>query len=724
MSHVSLPSADFGSLSSAVRRTCRTPETRFRFSRWVVLAAILLTTAIGLATPAFAGAGQLDTTFNSTGMVLTDFHNSSQDRGAAVVLDSSGRIVVAGFTDAVDARGDFAVARYNADGSLDTTFGSNGKVVTDFGGSDSATGIAIDSSGRILVVGSTDAQAKHSFCREWALARYNSDGTLDTSFGTNGLVITDFSGSGASEDEAAAVTTDANGNVVVAGRSDSGGKNWDFAVARYTPSGSLDTTFGSGGKVLTDFGASGIDIGLAVALDSNGRIVVAGVTEPSGAGQFALARYDASGNLDSTFGSGGLVVTSFNDDDDGATALRIDSQGKILAAGHSGTFSSHDFALVRYNPSDGSLDKTFGFEGTQTTDFGGDDIALGVALDSQGRIVAIGSTEVANSLQPSFALARYTPTGILDTTFGNGGLVVTNFGSNVYNSANGVAIDNQDRIIAAGQSAPDINTVGDFALARYKGEVRADLSITKSGSPNPVIAGNNVTYTMNVTNLGPDDADKVVVTDNLPTSLSFVSCGATNSGVCAVSGNNVTVSFATLADGDSATVTLIATVKGGTAGGTAIVNTATVGSNDTDPNNNNNTATSTVTVLGTADLAVGEVVTKNSNRQLTYSLSTQNLGPDPGTQVVLTDVIPSNARFVSVSPGAWSCSTPPIGGVGTLTCTLSSLTVNQTQHVIMTLKASNGGNVSITNTVSVSASSFDPYQANNSATLITHVNGK
>ncbi len=191
------------------------------------------------------GAGDLDTSFNSTGKVTTDIL-SSDDGGNAMTIDSSGKILVAGLANN-GSNYDFALARYNSDGSLDTTFGTGGKVTTGILSSDDlGYAITIDSNGKILVAGyAYNGSSNYDF----ALARYNSDGSLDTTFDTDGKVTTAI-GSGTDLDNA--ITIDSNGKILVAGYAFNGSSNFDFALARYNPNGSLDTSFDTDGKVTTD----------------------------------------------------------------------------------------------------------------------------------------------------------------------------------------------------------------------------------------------------------------------------------------------------------------------------------------------------------------------------------------------------------------------------------------------------------------------------------------
>jgi uncharacterized delta-60 repeat protein len=246
--------------------------------------------------------------------------------------------------------------------------------------------------------------------------------TLDSTFGGDGKVITDF---GPSFDGATAVAIQADGKIVAVGGA--GGNGGRFALARYDTDGTLDATFGGDGKVRTDF-TNRSDVALAVAIQADGKIVAAGdITRftPNGVvGRFALARYDTNGTLDPTFGGDGRVTTSFTDGEDGASAVAIQADGKILAAGsaNASCFCSR-FALARYDD-DGTLDATFGGDGKVTTRFAHGGQATAMAIQADGKIVAAGSAN-ASCFCSRFALARYDDDGTLDATFGGDGKVTT-----------------------------------------------------------------------------------------------------------------------------------------------------------------------------------------------------------------------------------------------------------------------------------------------------------
>ncbi len=431
----------------------------------------VLVLALGLH-KAHAVSSRSDPGLDSAVKVLSGSDNGSDDGARAVAIQSDGKIVAAGFSS--NHNSDFALVRYNTDGSLDDTFSGGGRVTTNFGGDDDeAFGVAIQADGKIVVIGFSDANRDFDF----ALARYNPDGSLDTSFGGDGKVLTDFGGS---DDEAFGVAIQADGKIVVAGFSDVNG-DFDFAIVRYNPDGSLDNTFGSGGKITTDFGGGSDDGAFALSIQTDGRIVASGFSIP-GVGKtadFAIARYNPDGSLDTTFGNGGGVLTDFNNhSDDVSFAIAIQTDGKIVAAGFSdtGSGSATDFAIARYN-TDGSPDTTFDNDGKVITDFGGDDDeANGVAIQSDGKIVAAGFSDANGDFD--FALARYNPDGSLDTSFGGDGEVLTDFDRSD-DEAFGVAIQADGRIVAAGFS--DVNRDFDFAIVRYNSDGSRDNTFGSNG---------------------------------------------------------------------------------------------------------------------------------------------------------------------------------------------------------------------------------------------------
>jgi uncharacterized delta-60 repeat protein len=368
-------------------------------------AAVLLLIAAGLLpTFSYAQPGSLDLSFDNDGIVTTAFGNNT-DQGYSVAIQSDGKIVVAGYSyNGSDY--DFALVRYNADGSLDNSFDSDGKITTAIGnGDDLGFSVGIQSDGRIVVAGKSSNGSNDDF----ALVRYNTDGSLDNSFDSDGKVTTAI---GSSNDIGNSIVIQSDGKIVVTGSSYNG-SNSDFALVRYNADGSLDNTFDSDGKVTTTIG-SGNDYGASVAIQSDGKIVVAGSSFNGSNYDFALVRYDTDGSLDNTFDSDGKVTTAIGSGDDKGSSVAKQSDGKIMVAGLTYNGSDFDFALVRYNI-DGSLDNTFDSDGKVTTAIGsGDDMGLSVAKQNDGKIVAAGYSN--NGSNNDFALVRYngsaTSTGI------------------------------------------------------------------------------------------------------------------------------------------------------------------------------------------------------------------------------------------------------------------------------------------------------------------------
>ena len=284
--------------------------------------------------------GSLDTTFGTGGIVTTSI-GSGYAGAYALGIQSDGKIMAGGYY-ADGSNYDFALVRYNTNGSLDTTFGTGGIVTTSTGsGYDIAYVLGIQPDGRILAAGSSHYGSNYDF----ALVRYNTDGSLDTTFGTGGIVTTTI-GSGDSEVLALGIQSD--GRIVAAGKSPDG-SNYDFALVRYNTDGSLDTTFGTGGIVTTPFGF-GWDYANTLVIQSDGRIVAAGKSFNGSNYDFALVRYNTDGSLDTTFGTNGKVTTPIGSYDAYAIALDIQSDGRIVAAGYSYNGNNYDFALVRYLP--------------------------------------------------------------------------------------------------------------------------------------------------------------------------------------------------------------------------------------------------------------------------------------------------------------------------------------------------------------------------------------
>jgi uncharacterized delta-60 repeat protein len=375
-------------------RRARSPRTLRAVARLLPV-VVVLAWQLALAAPAHAKAGDLDRSFGTGGKVTTDFAGD-QDTARALVVQGT-KLVAAGSGTAVPGGlGAFTLVRYNPDGTLDTSFGTGGTVTTDFPGGGDANALAVQADGKLVAAGSTEF-----FAVDFAVARYNPDGSLDTSFGTGGQVVTDVDGT----DRASALALQ-GGKLVAGGLSFSAtaGTNGDFGLVRYNPDGTLDTSFGAGGKVTTDF-VGFTDWAFALAVQG-GKLVAAGRAGFEGNDDFGLVRYNADGSLDPSFGAGGKVTTDFaraGGSFDEARALVVQGS-KLVAAGNVGPF--FDFGLARYK-ADGTLDRSFGSGGKVTTNFAGQtDEAFGLAVQADGRLVAAGFM-LSEFGEMDFALARY-----------------------------------------------------------------------------------------------------------------------------------------------------------------------------------------------------------------------------------------------------------------------------------------------------------------------------
>lgn len=390
--------------------------------------------------------GLLDNSFGVGGIVTTQA-TSSNDVANALAIQTDGKIVAAG-----DGSYDFALVRYSTNGTIDTSFDSDGIVTTNIGARDSrATSVAVQADGKIV--------AAAEFNYDFSLVRYYSDGSLDRSFGIEGVATTPIL---SDEDRVSAIAIQTDGKIVAAGYSrNSNGSLSDFALARYNTDGSLDTSFDSDGKVTTQVFSSQ-SLAAAVVIQTDGKIVAVGSSATSSSRDFALVRYNTDGSLDSSFGNGGKVTTPILNGSDHATAVTLQSDGKIVVAGRSYNGSNDDFALARYNP-DGTLDTSFDGDGKVTTSVINGGYANAVAVQSDGKIVTAGTCGNGYYFT-DFALVRYNTDGSLDTSFDSDGKVTTHFFG--YDYARSLAVQPDGKIVAAGDSDGN-NRGGHIALARY-----------------------------------------------------------------------------------------------------------------------------------------------------------------------------------------------------------------------------------------------------------------
>lgn len=440
-----------------------------------LLCAVLATvTGLTLSDACGARAGRLDPTFGQGGKVQTTFGaNSSYLRHIA--LQADGKLVAVGYS-GIYPGFNSAIARYNSDGTLDSSFGTNGTVVSHFRTTDSFNSVSVQPDGKIIAVGEAANTTQDGNGTDILVVRYNSNGTLDSTFGVNGAVITSMGSAppGVFVSSAAVdVTTLTSGKLLVGGYTITVDLA-RMALLRYNSNGTLDQTYGSAGLAIIDFpvgGYSGGAYAAALALQADGKALLAGSYSDNSFSEFALARLNANGTADTSFGTDGRVTTSLGAGDATGAAVLVQPDGKILVGGYFEVGdNNHDFALARYQ-TNGTPDPSFGLGGVVTNDLlnQSDDVIKGLALQADGRIIAGGQTGQYPTFD--FGLARYTARGRLDKTFGRNGVVSTNFGSflgnDSFDAAYGVVLAPDGKIVAAGET--DAGTTGsfDFALSRY-----------------------------------------------------------------------------------------------------------------------------------------------------------------------------------------------------------------------------------------------------------------
>ena len=430
------------------------------------LAAGLLSLVPSFAASAWAqGAGALDPTFSGDGVVTTSISGHA-DGANAVVVQPDGNVVAAGSCLTGGTNTDFCLARYLADGTLDASFGTGGMVTTPVGsGSDEANALVLQPDGKLVAAGACFNGASYDFC----LARYDTSGNLDASFGTGGIVSHLAGGFSAG---ANALVLQPDGKLVAGGACYDSVPDLDFCVVRYDSSGNVETGYSEGaGAAIVEFDDEDDSI-WALALQPDGKVVAAGRCGVylENITVFCLARLDSEGVLDPTFGEFlGRAVTDIAADDDRAFALVLQPDGKLVAAGGCDTDSKIDSCLARYDTA-GNLDPLFGVGGTVLTDAGGIDDHDGIyslALQPDGKIVTAGFCDGETNI--GFCLARYDASGSLDATFGTGGVVTTDINPGFDEEAFALALQPDGKLVAAGKC--DGASSSDFCLARYDGDV-------------------------------------------------------------------------------------------------------------------------------------------------------------------------------------------------------------------------------------------------------------
>jgi uncharacterized delta-60 repeat protein len=427
-------------------------------------------------------AGVLDPTFGTGGIV-----NPPAFQVADMTIQADQKIVTVGNGSIPkNPYEKFGLARYNANGSLDSSFGTGGKTATSIGNyQDYANAVFVQPDGKILVAGtSIHFDKRVNTNGDMALVRYNANGSLDTTFGTKGMVVTTFTKD--SSDFATDVTELTDGRIVVTGWvSDSAGT--DFALLRLSSTGALDTTFGTGGRVRIHVPSMNVKDQLPIKLvvQTDGKMVVSGGAYGS-VSYATLARVNVNGTLDTSFGTGGFAEIAPSDVDSHFNGLALQADGKLVIAGQ--FYSSSEgwvMALARFN-SNGSLDNTFDTDGMLTVKVSSypniQDGLNDVAIAADGKIIAAGFSNGATTQDSDMTMIRVNPLdGSLDSSFGNGGIVATAITSKA-DYANAIAIQSDGKIVLGGTS-----------IARYL--AASPVIGSFMASTNPVASGSNLTLT-------------------------------------------------------------------------------------------------------------------------------------------------------------------------------------------------------------------------------------
>jgi uncharacterized delta-60 repeat protein len=457
-----------------------------RTVRVIVLAALASALVLTTAGVALAAPGDLDPTFGGAGFAVAPLPLAA----TGVAIQSDGKIVTVG--------GQLNLARFNSDGTLDGGFGTGGIVLTNQG---FAHGLVIQPDGKIVVAGEVQ-----SCCGSTVIARYNADGSLDAGFGQGGYASSFYSANGA-----AAVALQTDGKTVAAASPPDAFGNSSLGVVRLNGDGSPDLTFGTGGVTA----AAGFfywenPIARAIAVQADGKIVVAGTA----AAQFVLARFNPDGTPDQTFGSNGIVrpTTGY------AYSMALQPDGKILEGGQDP--SGFLVQVARVN-SDGSLDTSFGSGGVATANFIPNAYyaaALAMQVQQNGKIVTAGAAFGSTTF---FGLNRFNADGTIDTSFGNGGNVLSSFPGTIDTAGpNALAVQPDGKLVAAGGGYP--STAGSEVLvARYVGDpvgaTSVKIDIKPGDYPNIVDLGSKGTIPVAILSTREFNAPKQVSS----TSLKF-----------------------------------------------------------------------------------------------------------------------------------------------------------------------------------------------------------
>ncbi len=439
---------------------------------------------------AFSQSGTLDPTFGNNGKVYTGFGTNNSSRANAVVLQPDGKIIVGGSAHTANTTNtwerdsdNFTLIRYNTDGSPDTAFGYDGKVMTDFYPffnnnlrNGAIYALKLQQDGKILAYGAAGTGT--------VVVRYNSDGGIDANFGNNGII---HCNSGPVEG-GNTLEIQPDGKIVVLGiqwtQPSANIWNTQFVVERYNADGSSDAAFASNGRIVTAF-VSGYDWPKSIALQPDGKIVAIGQSTSGSNNRLALVRYTASGALDTTFDGDGKVLTSYGSGISGLpNFVTAHPNGKILVAGLTSALSGNSFTLVQYN-SNGSPDTSFDGDGIASSLFDASDLSntiISIAEQPDGKLLATTSADQYGTFNnpDDFVVRRYNSNATVDTSFGINGKVVTTVRPG-FSVAKNIALQPDAKILVAGYSRPLESGKYDSHLVRYESSGALDPAFGTDG---------------------------------------------------------------------------------------------------------------------------------------------------------------------------------------------------------------------------------------------------
>ena len=433
-----------------------------KIKKYIELAAALILIAVFTAEifgAAQSGCVALDTSFGTGGR--TPFYTGTDQ---AVIQDASGRVLVTG---SINLPGDMVLARFTASGALDTTFaGGVGYAAHNNAaggnGLDIGYDLAIDGSGKIVVVGASTGSTQ----LDMAVWRYNSDGTIDTTFGTGGVFTSAGAAGGTTDDAAYGIAFDGAGRILVCGKSADSGNQAKMTVWRLNSNGTLDTTFGTTGYVVYGTTASGNDI----AIDQTGKIIVGGyIFSLLTSKDMTVWKLNADGSFDSSFGTGGEFThngaAGGSATEDAANSVAIDSSGRIIASGFSSDSTGYNHATLWRLTSSGALDLTFnstGFNCSSNIDgLTYDDSINKIQLDPSGKIVGAGYIYSLVNASYDTTVWRFNQDGTLDTTFNGAGYktVTDSYTPGVHDYGYGLSLCSEGGILVAQKINTSLNVL-------------------------------------------------------------------------------------------------------------------------------------------------------------------------------------------------------------------------------------------------------------------------